>query len=533
MAKPDFYNDNSFRAYPLVGADSGVDMCYNVAGGVVVQLPPNVIVDFGCVIGPTAEFDETQDYIYLYQIIKNASLSLQFKFRSLCPGLENLELVFSRHPDDGEYVTSYAEASLITGLELTDAQETCSEDPLWEGYLVTGKFTELLETLAFTGASLNHTSSDLETTPPYPRVEPGRLQNLRSSSVTGITVCNFARTAVTSPAGCAGIANSFANKVHVNSSCITGDIKFVPGYNCSIRQDTQNNALTFSAGVGAGQGEPCEEIKITEDEASPDSGELLTGGPTCAEVMKSINGLSAEGLQLVAGAGVRLLQVGDSEITIDFDLHDLQACIVSTIDDVTPPDDGYGDDTRLSTRTLVPASDIAAGSWYVADGSGDLGEDDPPATAGHSIAAALTGAYNAGGPAWYARLLAGPPSAFVVSLGNLISYEPVDDFINVVALKIRLTYRQFVNHPLEFTADILDSGNIKMISTVSFRYDGNTNNDNFAQFEANAGPIGDQSYARWATARLRIYANKAEGGDTVAIDISAARVLLTVRETIP
>ena len=533
MAKPDFYNDNAFRAYPLVSSTPGVDMCYNVAGGAVLQLPPSAIVDFGCVVGIEAEFDETQDYIYLYQVIKNASLSLQFKFRSLCPGLENLELVFSRHPNDGGYVTSYATASVITGLELTDAQELCGDAPLWEGYLVTGSFAALLELLTFTGASLNHTSVNLDTTPPYPRVEPGRIQNLRSSMVTGIHVGNMARTAITAPAGCTGIANAFSNRIHINSSCIAGDVKFAAGYNCSIRQDTQNNALTFSAGVGAGLGEPCEEIKIVEEEESPDGGTLLTGGPTCAEVMKSLNGLSAEGLSLVAGTGVKLLQVGDSEITIDFDLHDLQACIVSTIDDQTPPDDGYGDNTQLTTRTLRPAADVASGSWFVVDGSEELGAADPPATAGHSIAAALNGDYNNGGPAWYARLLAGPPSAFVVSLGNIIPYEPVADFINVFALKIRLTYRQFVQHPLEFTADILDSGNIKMISTVSFRYDGNTNNDVFAQFETNAGTLGDQSYARWATARLRIYANKADGGDYVAIDVSAARVFLTVRETIP
>lgn len=530
MAKTDFYNDNAFRAYPLVGTPD-VTVCFNIFGGVELLLPHATIVDFGCVVGPAAEFDETQDYVYLAQIIRTASLMLEFRFRSLCPGLENLELVFSRSTADGEYVTSYAEASLIDGQELTTDQEVCGDDPLWEGYLVTGDLSALLETLNYVGASVNHTSPDVSEEPPYPRVEPARIQNLRATSVRSITVGNYARTAVAAPAGCPGIANAFSERVHVNSSCIVGDIKFVPGYNCSIRQDDQNSALTFSAGVGAGLGEPCEEIKIVEDEVSPDNGQLLTGGPTCGEVMKSINGLSAEGLSIVAGTGVRVLQVGDSELTIDFDLHDLQACILSEIDEETPPESGYGDDTYLATTNLVPRSDVAQGSWFVVQGEG-LGEDDPPATDGETFADALRGDLNQGGPDWSVRLLAGPPSAFLVQLGDITDGDPIEEFINVVAVRIRLYYRQFVNNLLEFTVDILDSGNTKMVSTVSFLNDNNTNLDNFGYAEISAGLLGTQTRSRWLGARLRVYANKIEGGDTVAVDIALARVILTVRKEV-
>lgn len=532
MAKPDFYNDNAFRAYPLVGSPD-VTVCFNVMGGVPLLLPHATLIDFGCVIGQAAEFDESQDYVYLAQILRTATLMLEFRFRSLCPGLENLELVFSRSTLDGEYVTSYAEATLIDGQELTTDQEVCGSDPLWEGYLVTGNFAELLETLNYVGASVNHTSGDLDEEEPYPRVEPARIQNLRATSVRSITVGNYARTAITAPAGCPGIANAFHNRVHINSSCIVGDIKFTPGYNCSIRQDDQNSALTFSAGVGAGLGEPCEEIKIVEDEVSPDNGQLLTGGPTCGEVMKSINGLSAEGLSIVAGTGVRVLQVGDSELTIDFDLHDLQACILSDIDEETPPDDGYGDDTFISERTLIPDGDVAVGDWFVVQGEG-LGQDDPPATDGETFTDTLNDIHNSGGPAWSVRLNAGPPSAFVVSLGNYLP-EPIEEFINVVAVQIRLTCRTFLNDVLELTVDILDSANTKLVSTVSLSAAVNAGNsgNTHTLYATSAGLLGSQTFARWAGARFRVYANKAEGGDTVAVDVSTIQVLLSVREEVP
>jgi hypothetical protein len=94
--------------------------------------------------------------------------------------------------------------------------------------------------------------------------------------------------------------------IFVRDTCITGPIWFKEGYNCRIRQDSGRNTITIGAGIGLGEGEPCEEVPLTAEEAPPGDSPFLTGGPGCNQVVQSLNGVGGADLVITAGAGYRI-----------------------------------------------------------------------------------------------------------------------------------------------------------------------------------------------------------------------------------
>jgi hypothetical protein len=307
MPSPGFYDDNEGRSYPLVpfsGVPPGTPTDF--------PLPLDTLVDFGCLVGLDAEFEEAQHTVYLYEITRVDNI-FTFEFRSDAPGLVGYVLVFSRDLADPEYATDYAVATPLAG-------SPPPQPPLWEGFLATGPMDSLAAVLPADGVL---------TASVGPQVEPALIQNLGLSYLRTINLANQDRTHVSPPAGCpgSGVPDPAPDYI-VNATGLAGDLRFEEGYNISIRQSTQNNALTFLAMQAAGAGTPCEEVPLYAGEASPDGGSLLSGGPACDEVVGSINGLTASVIRLVPDLGTKITPSLDdpNTLVVDFDLNNMTVC---------------------------------------------------------------------------------------------------------------------------------------------------------------------------------------------------------------
>jgi hypothetical protein len=178
MARPGFLNDNEARAYPLVPV---VPDLYR--GGVLAtRLPHSLLVDFGCVVGLTAGFDDREHAVQLHSVART-DVDIQIEFRCTAPGLSGHALRFVRTFADPEFACEEAEAVAI-GLPGADDPCPARDDPLWEGFLVTGLLTDLAAVM-FPGEILL-AGAVPPTIEPDPRRGaaglPGRLQRVARRS---------------------------------------------------------------------------------------------------------------------------------------------------------------------------------------------------------------------------------------------------------------------------------------------------------------------------------------------------------------
>ena len=278
-----------------------------------IHLPTTAVVDFGCTLGLDSGFEPDEHQVHLAEI-RRWQGRLEFEFRCTAPELENWSLVFCRDIATAESAIEYGVA---TGPE---GEAYCPDDATWEGFLVTGPLEELLLAIA----------EGQRQVPAEPWiVEPGLLISLRETYVRSISVANAARLRVWPSPECRDEddpdTDPQAGLYFVNAACLTGPIRVVEGYNCSIQQNAGDNSLTIAAGVGAGAGKSCEEIELYPGESPPPGSTLLSGGPSCQQTISTINGLEGPHLQLLAGPGVSIT-TEDAKIIVDVDLADFANC---------------------------------------------------------------------------------------------------------------------------------------------------------------------------------------------------------------
>lgn len=308
MANAGFYNANEHRAYPLTDVPVAA-----------IPLPDPTLVDFGCVVGLRAGFVDGRDRVWLYRVAR-AGGTVAFEFRSDAPVLAGRALAFERQLGDPEYALSFATDAGAGGSSSSLPGGDCVDDPLLEGFLVTGDLAPVFAALAD-----GEEWVDADGAQP---VEPALLQNLARTYVRQVSLANQPRTTVDPPDGCsASSAVPDDGAVRVAAACLTGALKFKEGYNCAIRVARQDNSVTIAGAVGAGEGEACEEVPAYPGETPPPGSGLLTGGPACDEVLKSINGVGGRVVRLQAGDGVRVAP-GDAPNTlvIEADLRGMALC---------------------------------------------------------------------------------------------------------------------------------------------------------------------------------------------------------------
>jgi hypothetical protein len=316
MAQPNFFNQNAHRAYPFLRAsvnqpDSGPLTLLN--------LPNDIVVDCGFLLGPHSAYDVATHIVYL-DTLERLGDFFYFTFRSTAPELFTAPLVFTRHIDDEDYLTEHSD----TGQDgISDSGSTglsdCQE-PLWSGFLVSGSMASLALLLPVDGTISRGTDGAI--------VEPALLHNMAGSIVTSLNLANDDRTRVAAPDDCDEIVAPYpTNVIHIRETCLQGELVLKPGYNASVQQNSTDNSIVLGAGVGLGAGEPCEEVPLFEGETSPDGGNLLSGGPQCNEVLRSINGKSDRLFQLLVSGGATITSFPDEHrIVINVNMSGMVLC---------------------------------------------------------------------------------------------------------------------------------------------------------------------------------------------------------------
>lgn len=308
-------NENANRKFPFLV-------------GTTATLPDSTIADFGCLMGLDAQYEAGEDDVFLYAIVRTGS-SFTFDFRTTTSGLSNHRLVFTRTLSDARYTTEFVDATTISA---PDDDGNCDYGAIWSGYLVTGDLADLASILP-SGNTMARTGNSFV-------IEPALVQDLAGGFVRSINLANDNRTRVASPEGCRPLCwdnDQDTSVLFVNDRCITGMPRFAEGYNCSITQNDSENSITIGAIVGAGAGEPCEEVPLFEDEAPPTGSTLLTGGLTCQEAIRSINGVGGRLFTVNGGVGVTVTPLPDEhKLVIAIDMQSLAVC--ATFED-TPDSD--------------------------------------------------------------------------------------------------------------------------------------------------------------------------------------------------
>lgn len=286
-----FYNHNMNRSYPFVTDTVGLDNQSTLLG-----LPSDAVVDVGFLASCKSRFDDGEHTVYLNRVYRSGT-TFYFEFASDAPGLFETVITFSREVDSLDYEIEYADSG-TQGLSDSGSEsraDACDE-ALWYGFLVTGRMTELAVLLPGDGVILRGSSGAV--------VEPSLVQSLAESYVSRVGLANDDRTRVEGAVDCDAVTSPFEDEdIRVSADCLVGELVLRPGYNTVLRQNPRGG-VTLTAAVGAGAGEICGELAAFDDEIPPDDGDLLTGGPRCNEVLRSVNGAGGPRLAIEAGSGV-------------------------------------------------------------------------------------------------------------------------------------------------------------------------------------------------------------------------------------
>ncbi len=312
MAAPSFFNENENRSYPFIF----------VSQDTANQPPHALIVDCGFVAGVKSRYSTTNNEIRLTAVRRQGSF-FYFDFTADAPELFGVPLTFTRHVSDGDFASEFVDsgtAGLSDSSESrsrSDPGSACNE-PLWSGFLVTGRMAALLALLP----------TDGEVTM-LAEVEPALIQNLAASFVAKFALANGDRTRVTPSTDCG--EDAVADEViRINTTCIVGDVVFRPGYNANVRQSLQDNSITLGAAVGDGAGQPCATLPTYPGEVAPDGSSLLEGGQRCNETVRSVNGLGGPQLNLIAGRGVTVTSVPEeNKLIVLVNMSGLALCFDS------------------------------------------------------------------------------------------------------------------------------------------------------------------------------------------------------------
>lgn len=313
MASAGFFADNRHRSFPfLKGTVNWRDTPVSLR-----NLPDDCIVDAGFVMGQASAFRDGTHSVWLARIARQGD-TFFFAFASDAPGLYADELVFARNRDDPLYITEYAEAGVIP--ELSQSLEVCDE-PGWWGYLVTGSLEEL--------DALLPTDGTIQRGVQGATIEPALIQNLTGTYLSSLAIANADRTRVDTAQGCDAISWPYNTGVlFIQHRCIVGDVILKPGYNLIIRQNTVEGTITLAPSVGAGAGEPCNEVGLFPGEVPPPGSDLLSGGPGCGDVLRSFNGQGGRLFDIKGGLGVIVTSLPEEhKVLIDVNFSGMALCL--------------------------------------------------------------------------------------------------------------------------------------------------------------------------------------------------------------
>lgn len=256
--RPGIYDDNKNRSYPLIRLPD------------VPAVDQSVLIDCQFDFAAYAGFVPGVSVVWLSRISSD-STNVTLRFSTDAEELSSISLDFVIPRSGPEFQHAFASA------DATFPDSTpCAAQLAWFGFVIVCNRQAIVD--ATGGGPVTFTKTQ---TP----VEPVLVRTMEDSYVRSVSVANQRRTLVTDTA-------DTVRPYLVYDTCLQGPIKIAEGHNCRITVDPEGNALKFGGAIGAGLGQVCEEIPASPDETAPSGSDLLSGGPSCNEVVKRINGLT-------------------------------------------------------------------------------------------------------------------------------------------------------------------------------------------------------------------------------------------------
>lgn len=316
MARPGFYADNLNRRFPFLANQA--DELTETA----------VIVDCGFMMGLGSGYIPGTHEVWLDSVSRVGSI-ITFTFVSDAPGVATQPLVFTRDISDSRFSHEYSSRGVYDSVSESVSMCEVGDADIWSGYLVTGDLDSVAEATV-TGAFV---------------VEQALVRSL--NYVRSIGVANADRTRYQAPDGCKEVCWPVPlQDIYVRARCLTGPIFFQAGYNLNIWQASTGKSLRFDAIVGAGLGEPCEQVPVFVGEMAPDDRVLLDGSPACDEVFHTINGIGGQRIDFIAGNGVGIaFDPEKSLITVAVNLLGMSTGIEDPNDSISVSDVEYGSES--------------------------------------------------------------------------------------------------------------------------------------------------------------------------------------------
>jgi len=320
MARPGFYNDNEHRAYPFI---------YRSRTETLPTIAEELIIDAGFIMGLDADFDATRHSIWLHTISKTGNtLQIAFKTDSEIvhalddAGFGSVLLVFTRDLDSvsKEWATSFEIADWPDNVPAV-LRSICAVEPLWEGFLVTGRLDHIASLFAGDEV-LTYAKNEYQ-------IEPARIQNLAKSYLRSISVGNYERTKIPK---CDATLEPPLRQIVPNAICLAGDVKLKEGYHCDITQNTRRNTINISAAITAGaeyDAAFCEtgsELPLITNEELPEDQKFYSASPACDELIFTINGVGGKNVTLFSGNGIIIETIDGNKIKLTAVPNAANAC---------------------------------------------------------------------------------------------------------------------------------------------------------------------------------------------------------------
>lgn len=269
MPQNDFYNHNRFIAYPLKALNRS-EFPFGA-----VSMKESALLDAGFVLGIDADYDP--EYRVKLTTLTVVAATVTFTFQDEA-ATATFEVTFNASDPAGTLVE-------------VEASESSAHGHAWA---VAGDLAEL------TGAVPPGTYTASESL----YVEEGTVQSLSEHYVKQFSIASQPDTPWHPTADCGGSPADIWQYT-VTGRNLQGDRKFKPGYNAVISVATLDNAIEISAGVGAGEGEPCERVPLGSmssissmslSSVSLSSTSLVPAAPTCRDIFSTINGVWPDAL---------------------------------------------------------------------------------------------------------------------------------------------------------------------------------------------------------------------------------------------
>ena len=333
MANQGFYFDNMFRAYPFLDSTLGMD------------IPEETVLDFNCFILSEVGYVAETSKVWLYKINREGSY-FTFSFACDAPDLSGKLLEFTKTLDDKEvaYIFSSIEEE-NTDLKNIDGGYSsgfeCANSILWEGYIIIGNLSKI--------ASIIDEGESVYDYAKLTQVEPSLIIDNQKNYMQSINIANKIANRVTIPEGCSESSSSssssfyqeYKSDIVAYQTCISGEVFFSNGYSCDVSISSIENSVNFIPDAfNSDKGKFCgnePEVRypsnlvpgIRVGIAHPliAGSVLYSGGPTCPETLKSINGISGKRLWILAGTGISITENNQSHsLGVSATLSGLAVC---------------------------------------------------------------------------------------------------------------------------------------------------------------------------------------------------------------